>query len=56
MFRVLFLMLLVLAALVAGPYLAGQQGYVRIETDTKIIEMSHLSTFLCGCNGIGLWH
>lgn len=40
MFRVLFLMLLVLAALVAGPYLAGHQGYVRIETDTKVIEMS----------------
>ncbi|MDD6909979.1 heme biosynthesis protein HemY [Actinobacillus minor] len=40
MFRVLFLMLLVLAALIAGPYLAGHQGYVRIETDTKVIEMS----------------
>lgn len=40
MFRVLFLMLLVLVALIAGPYLAGHQGYVRIETDTKVIEMS----------------
>lgn len=40
MFRVLFLMILVLAALIAGPYLAGSQGYVRIETDTKVIEMS----------------
>lgn len=40
MFRVLFLMLLVLAALIAGPYIAGHQGYVRIETDGKIIEMS----------------
>lgn len=40
MFRVLFLMLLVLVALVAGPYLAGEQGYVRIETDTKVVEMS----------------
>lgn len=40
MFRVLFLMVLVLAALIAGPYLAGSQGYVRIETDTKVIEMS----------------
>ena len=46
MFRVLFLMLLVLAALVAGPYLAGQQGYVRIETDTKIIEMSLVTLVL----------
>lgn len=40
MFRVLFLMLILLAGLVAGPYLAGSQGYVRIETDGKIIEMS----------------
>lgn len=40
MFRVLFLMLLVLGALIGGPYLAGQQGYVRIETDAKVIEMS----------------
>lgn len=40
MLRTLFLMLLVLAGLVLGPYLAGNQGYVRIETDTKVIEMS----------------
>lgn len=40
MFRVLFLMLLVLAGLIAGPYIAGNQGYVRIETATKVIEMS----------------
>lgn len=40
MFRVLFLMLLVLAGLVLGPYIAGQQGYVRIETATQVIEMS----------------
>ncbi|MCK3655826.1 heme biosynthesis protein HemY [Pasteurellaceae bacterium Macca] len=40
MFRVLFLMLIVLAGLVAAPYLAGHQGYVRIETDGKVIEMS----------------
>ena len=32
MFRVLFLMIALLAGLVAGPYLSGQQGYVRIET------------------------
>lgn len=42
MFRVLFLMLLLLAGLIGGPYLAGNQGYVRIETDTKVIEMSIL--------------
>lgn len=40
MFRVLFLMLLLLASLIFGPYLSGNQGYVRIETDTKVIEMS----------------
>lgn len=40
MFRILFLMLLVLAGLIGGPYLAGHQGYVRIETGDKIIEMS----------------
>lgn len=40
MFRVLFLMLLVLIGLILGPYIAGNQGYVRIETDTKVIEMS----------------
>lgn len=40
MFRVLFLMLLLLAGLIAGPYIAGSQGYVRIETASKVIEMS----------------
>ena len=40
MFRVLFLMIALLAGLVAGPYLSGQQGYVRIETANDIIEMS----------------
>lgn len=40
MFRVLFLMIVLLAGLVAGPYLSGQQGYVRIETANNIIEMS----------------
>lgn len=40
MLRVLFLMLLVLAGLVLGPYLSGNQGYVRIETASKVIEMS----------------
>lgn len=40
MFRVLFLMLALLAGLVAGPYLSGRQGYVRIETANHVIEMS----------------
>lgn len=40
MFRVLFLMLALLAGLVAGPYLSGRQGYVRIETASHVIEMS----------------
>lgn len=40
MFRVLFLMLTLLVGLVAGPYISGQQGYVRIETANRIIEMS----------------
>lgn len=40
MFRVLFLMLALLAGLVAGPYLSGQQGYVRVETANHVIEMS----------------
>ncbi|SSY94224.1 putative protoheme IX biogenesis protein [Aggregatibacter aphrophilus] len=33
-------MLLLLAGLIAGPYLSGKQGYVRIETTNHIIEMS----------------
>ena len=40
MSRALFLMIALLAGLVAGPYLSGQQGYVRIETANNIIEMS----------------
>lgn len=40
MLRVLFLMLLVLAGMILGPYIAGNQGYVRIETATKVFEMS----------------
>ncbi|MDO4697116.1 MAG: heme biosynthesis HemY N-terminal domain-containing protein [Pasteurellaceae bacterium] len=40
MIRVLFLMLLVLAGLILGPYIAGHQGYVRIETANKVFEMS----------------
>ncbi|OOF62972.1 heme biosynthesis protein HemY [Rodentibacter sp. Ppn85] len=40
MFRTLFLMLALLAGLIAGPYLSGQQGYVRIETAGNIYEMS----------------
>lgn len=33
-------MLLLLAGLIAGPYISGNQGYVRIETATTVIEMS----------------
>jgi hemY protein len=33
-------MIALLAGLVGGPYLSGQQGYVRIETANNIIEMS----------------
>jgi len=33
-------MIALLAGLIAGPYLSGQQGYVRIETANNIIEMS----------------
>ena len=40
MFRVLFLMSVLLAGLIAGPYLSGNQGYVRIETAETIYEMS----------------
>ena len=40
MFRILLLMLALLAGLIAGPYLAGNQGYVRIETANNVIEMS----------------
>ena len=43
MFRVLFLMLLVLIALIAGPYIANTHDLVRIETNTKIIEMRLIS-------------
>lgn len=40
MFRILFLMLLLLAGLIAGPYISGNQGYVRIETANTVVEMS----------------
>lgn len=40
MFRVLFLMLVLLAGLIAGPYLSGKQGYVLIQTDSLNIELS----------------
>lgn len=40
MLRVLFLMLLVLTGLILGPYIAGNQGYVRIETASRVYEMS----------------
>ncbi|EIJ68081.1 heme biosynthesis protein HemY [Pasteurella bettyae] len=40
MFKVLFLMLALLAGLIAGPYLSGKQGYVLIATNSHNIEMS----------------
>ncbi|WP_439287373.1 heme biosynthesis HemY N-terminal domain-containing protein [Lonepinella sp. BR2357] len=40
MFRVLFLMLVLLAGLIAGPYLAGKQGYVLIQTANTNYELS----------------
>ncbi|WP_249960639.1 heme biosynthesis protein HemY [Histophilus somni] len=40
MFRVLFLMLVLLAGLIGGPYLSGKQGYVLIQTASYNIEMS----------------
>ena len=40
MFRILLLMVALLAGLIAGPYLSGNQGYVQIETTNHIIEMS----------------
>lgn len=40
MLRTLLLMLILLAGLIAGPYLAGKQGYVLIETANYAIEMS----------------
>ncbi|MFC0324007.1 heme biosynthesis HemY N-terminal domain-containing protein [Gallibacterium melopsittaci] len=40
MFRVLFLMVILLVGFIAGPYISGKQGYVRILTDSHSIEMS----------------
>lgn len=40
MFRVLFLMLILLAGLMAGPYLSGKQGYVLIQTANHNYELS----------------
>lgn len=40
MFRALFLMLVLLAGLIGGPYLSGKQGYVLIQTAGYNIEMS----------------
>ncbi|TCP96838.1 HemY protein [Cricetibacter osteomyelitidis] len=40
MLRVLFLMLVLLAGLIGGPYLAGKQGYVLIQTESYNIELS----------------
>ncbi|MCI7354378.1 MAG: heme biosynthesis protein HemY [[Actinobacillus] rossii] len=43
MFRALFLMLILLAGLIAGPYLAGKQGYVLIQTESYNYELSLVS-------------
>ncbi len=43
MFRALFLMLILLAGLIAGPYLAGKQGYVLIQTQANNYELSIVS-------------
>ena len=43
MFRVLFLMLVLLAGLIGGPYLAGKQGYVLIQTEKFNYELSIVS-------------
>ncbi|WP_386689268.1 heme biosynthesis HemY N-terminal domain-containing protein [Lonepinella sp. MS14437] len=40
MFRMLFLMLVLLAGLIAGPYLSGKQGYVLIQTANTNYELS----------------
>ncbi|MDO4431305.1 MAG: heme biosynthesis protein HemY [Lonepinella koalarum] len=40
MFKVLFLMILALAGLIAGPYLAGKQGYVLIQMPDNNYELS----------------
>lgn len=40
MFKILFLMLTLLAGLIGGPYLSGKQGYVLIQTDNYNIELS----------------
>ncbi|TNH05115.1 heme biosynthesis HemY N-terminal domain-containing protein [Testudinibacter sp. TR-2022] len=40
MFKILFLMLILLAGLIAGPYLSGKQGYVLISTSSHNIEMT----------------
>ncbi|MDY6216578.1 heme biosynthesis protein HemY [Actinobacillus porcinus] len=43
MFRALFLMLVLLGGLIAGPYLAGKQGYVLIQTQANNYELSIVS-------------
>lgn len=40
MFRVLFLMIILLVGFIGGPYISGKQGYVRILTESHSIEMS----------------
>lgn len=40
MFKILFLMILALSGLIAGPYLAGKQGYVLIQTESHYYELT----------------
>lgn len=40
-------MLILLAGLLAGPYIAGNQGYVRIETANTVYEMSLVTLVVC---------
>lgn len=46
MFRTLFLMLVLLAGFIAGPYLSGKQGYVLIETDAYRVELTITSLII----------
>lgn len=46
MFRILFLMLILLAGFISGPYLSDQQGYVLILTNHTRIEMSFVTLVL----------
>ncbi|AWX16112.1 heme biosynthesis protein HemY [Mergibacter septicus] len=46
MFRLLFLMLILLAGFIVGPYISDQQGYVLILTQNTRIEMSFVTLII----------